>query len=155
MRRKDREITDYSKMLEILNECDCCRLGLLDETEVYIVPMNFGFEDIDGKIYLYMHGAPVGRKIDILKKDGTVTFELDRKHELVSGDIACAFSYMYQSIMGTGKAVLLDDFDEKLHGLKVIMSHYTDNKELQFNDNAVKNVAVIKLEVSNWTCKEH
>ena len=30
MRRRDREITDRDKMLEIVAECDCCRLGLVD-----------------------------------------------------------------------------------------------------------------------------
>ena len=36
MRRSDREITDYDKMLEIAKKCDCLRLGLLDDNEVYI-----------------------------------------------------------------------------------------------------------------------
>ena len=41
MRRKDREVTDFDKMMEILSACDCCRLGLVDENGAYIVPLNF------------------------------------------------------------------------------------------------------------------
>lgn len=44
IRRKDRAITDYHRMLEIMNQCDICRLGLQDDESVYIVPLNFGFK---------------------------------------------------------------------------------------------------------------
>lgn len=42
-------------MLEIVAECDCCRLGLVDNGEAYIVPMNFGFEDAGSALTLYFH----------------------------------------------------------------------------------------------------
>ena len=53
MRRRDREITDREKMLEIVAECDCCRLGLVDNGEAYIVPMNFGFEDAGSAHFIF------------------------------------------------------------------------------------------------------
>ncbi len=53
MRRKDREVTDFDKMMEILSACDCCRLGLVDENGAYIVPLNFGYEEADGKLFLF------------------------------------------------------------------------------------------------------
>ena len=65
MRRRDREITDREKMLEIVAECDCCRLGLVDNGEAYIVPMNFGFEDAGSALTLYFHCAAEGRKLDL------------------------------------------------------------------------------------------
>ena len=66
MRRKDREITDFHKMIEILNACDCCRIGLVDENEAYIVPMNFGYEVVDNSLTLYFHCAKEGKKLDAL-----------------------------------------------------------------------------------------
>ena len=42
MRRKDREITDGEKIREIIEGCDCLRLGLCDDEGMYIVPLNFG-----------------------------------------------------------------------------------------------------------------
>lgn len=50
MRRKDREITSYDKMLEIMQSCDCCRIGLKDKDSVYILPLNFGYEEKIRKI---------------------------------------------------------------------------------------------------------
>lgn len=155
MRRKDREVTDYNKMIEILSACDCCRLGLVDENGAYIVPLNFGYEEVDGKVLLYFHGSAVGKKIDLIKTQETASFEMDRKHQLVEGTIACAYSYLYQSIMGKGTIQMLDNYEEKVHALQVLMSHYSAKGEWQFKKEQVDLIAVIKMEVTNWSCKEH
>ena len=44
MRRKDREVTNSAKIADIISRCTCCRIGFYDEKEVYIVPLNFGYE---------------------------------------------------------------------------------------------------------------
>ena len=44
MRRAEREVTQLGQMLEIMERCDCCRLGLGDGDSVYIVPLNFGWK---------------------------------------------------------------------------------------------------------------
>lgn len=107
MRRKDREITSYDKMLEIMQSCDCCRIGLKDKDSVYILPLNFGYEEKSGKLTLYFHGASEGKKIDLIKQQNTASFEMDTKHQLVEADVACSYSYLYQSIMGKGKISLV------------------------------------------------
>ena len=54
MRRKDREVTDKDKILEIVRECDCIRLGLIDDEGAYILPVNFGEEiDDSGNLTIY------------------------------------------------------------------------------------------------------
>lgn len=68
MRRKEREITDYNTMLEIVRKCDCLRLGFVDGDDAYIVPLNYGYEDKDGELVIYCHGAKDGRKADLIKK---------------------------------------------------------------------------------------
>ena len=75
MRRKEREVTDYNKMIEILKSCDCCRIGLVDDKGAYIVPMNFGYEDNNGKLTLYFHGATEGKKIDLINNQPEISFE--------------------------------------------------------------------------------
>ena len=114
MRRKEREVTDYNKMIEILKSCDCCRIGLVDDKGAYIVPMNFGYEDNNGKITLYFHGATEGKKIDLINNQPEISFETDTKHELVTSDTACGHSYLYQSIMGRGQVKILVDRDTKI-----------------------------------------
>ncbi len=63
MRRKDREIIENSKIKEIISNCDCCRLGLNDNGKIYIVPLNFGFIEENGKYTFYFHGAKEGNLI--------------------------------------------------------------------------------------------
>lgn len=155
MRRTDREVTDDFKILEILSACDCCRLGLLDAHGAYIVPLNFGYEEIDGKVFLYFHSAAAGKKIDLIRTQKTASFELDRKHQLVKGEIACAHSYLYQSIIGNGTIQILTNYEEKIHALKVLMSHYSAKETWAFKKELVDMTAVIKMEVTHWSCKEH
>lgn len=155
MRRKDREITDYERMLEIVNACDCCRLGLADDDGVYIVPLNFGFENRNKKLTLYFHSAGEGKKIALIKQQGRVSFEMDTKHGLTEGKTACAYSYLFQSVMGRGSIELLQEYEEKCHGLKRIMAHYSDKADWVFPEKMVNGMAVMKLTVTEWSCKEH
>lgn len=155
MRRKEREVTDYNKMIEMLKSCDCCRIGLVDDKGAYIVPMNFGYEDNNGKLTLYFHGATEGKKIDLINNQPEISFETDTKHELVTSDTACGHSYLYQSIMGKGQVKIVADRDTKIKGLNQIMHHYTGKSDYEFNENMLERTAVIKLAVTEWSCKEH
>lgn len=155
MRRKDREVTSYEKMLEIVGSCDCCRIGLVDEDGAYIVPLNFGYEEKDGELILYFHGAKEGKKIDLIKDQATASFEMDTKHELVEGNVPCAYSYLFRSVMGKGKIELLEDYQEKVHGLLSVMAHYSDKTDWSFPEKMVNSMAVIRLTVREWSCKEH
>lgn len=155
MRRKDREVTDYMKMLEILAGCDCCRIGLVDEGKAYIVPLNFGYENKDGKLTLYFHSANEGKKLDLIHTQSTISFEMDKKHALIEGPIACDYSYNFECIMGQGHIQILDDFEEKVYGLEKIMAHYTKGQTWTFKEAHVNAVTVFKLEVTTWSCKVH
>ena len=63
MRRNDREITEFSEMTDVMKRCDVCRLALNDEDGYpYLLPLNFGMEETDGRVTLYFHGAKEGKK---------------------------------------------------------------------------------------------
>ena len=156
MRRKDREVTDYSKMLEMVSGCDCCRLGLIDDEGAYMVPLNFGWEDDNGKLILYFHGAPEGKKIDLIKKQSTASFEMDCKHELVENAVGCSYTFNFLSVMGHGKISFITELEDKYHAFRQIFKSYTDKEEdLPMMEKAVAATAVIKMEVTDWSAKEH
>ena len=53
MRRNDREITEFSEMTDVMKRCDVCRLALNDEEGYpYLLPLNFGMEETDGRVTL-------------------------------------------------------------------------------------------------------
>ena len=152
MRRKEREVTDRAKIIGIIESCDVCRLGLVDDFGAYIVPMNFGFDD-DGGLTLYFHCAGEGKKLDLLRKNPRASFEMDSKHELVEGAKACAYSYLYSSVMGRGLVRFLEG-DEKLRALGQIMAHYgAPNRD--FDPRALERVTVLALEVTELSAKAH
>ena len=158
MRRKDREIKDRQAIIDIIESCKCCRVGFYDDDEVYIVPLNFGFEYDEQRIVFYFHGAKEGRKIDLIAKNPCVGFEMDTNHEVYtksSNGIACMYTARFQSVIGTGKVSMVCDFDEKLHGLFLIMEHATQKREWKFDEKTLNSVAVFKLEVEKLSCKEH
>jgi len=155
MRRKDREVTDYSRMLDILRSCDCCRLGLVDNQEAYIVPMNFGIAEEEGTPVLYFHTAKEGRKIDLLKKQATATFQADTGHRLLQSDHAGSFSYCYQCVMGKGQVALLSGKEEKIKGLRAIMAHYAPQTDWDFELPCLDKVYIIRLKVTDWSYKVH
>lgn len=154
MRRKDREITVFSKMTQILKDSDCCRLGLVDNGEAYIVPMNFGYAVTGETINLFFHCADEGRKTDLLSKQTSVAFEMDTNHQLTGGKNGCDFSYKYQSIMGTGVVETLTDINDKIYSLQRIMEHYTGESNWEFDENVLNITKVLKLSVEKWSCKE-
>ena len=56
MRRKDRQVTEKAEILQIMQNCDVVRLGIKDEDSYpYIVPLNFGMEEVEGQVVLYLH----------------------------------------------------------------------------------------------------
>ena len=70
MRKKEREVTDLDEIIEIMQGCDVCRLGLNDEDGYpYVVPLNFGLQRQAGSIRLYFHGATEGHKLDLIRRD--------------------------------------------------------------------------------------
>lgn len=155
IRRKDRAITDYQQMLDIMRQCDVCRLGFQEAQGVYILPLNFAFKQFDDRLELYFHGHKKGKKIDLIQQQKIVGFQMDRKHEIVHADIACHYSFRYQSIIGKGEISLLEDRTEKITALQHLMAHYTNKSDWQFEENELNRIAVMKLVVTEWACKEH
>ena len=154
MRRKDREVTDMDKIEEIIKQCHVCRVGFNDNGKVYIVPLNFGYEIKEGRYILYFHSARHGRKIDLMEKSQNVGFEMDTGYELVKSEKACGHSALYKSIIGNGVASMIHG-DEKIHGLRLLMEHETNQFEWNFDKSMLDSVAVFKIDVTELSCKEH
>ena len=152
MRRKEREITDPNQIREILDTCKVCRLAMQDAEGLYLVPLNFGYELEGSTLTLYFHSAREGRKIAALSPSAPVCFEMDCSHNLVSGDVPCAYTYEFRSLIGFGTAVLVDDPEEKKHALTVFMKHMS-GKDFLFDEKAAGIVEIIKIQTDQYTGK--
>lgn len=148
MRQAEREIKDRGSIDDLMKRAIVCRLGMVDGDEPYIVPMNFGY---DGKS-LFFHCAKEGRKIDILRRNDKVCFEIDLDTELVKGDVACKWSMRYRSVEGVGRAHLVDDAEGKRQALNLIMSHYTKGP-FEYAERGFELVLVIRVDIESITGK--
>ncbi|GAE86987.1 pyridoxamine 5'-phosphate oxidase family protein [Acetivibrio straminisolvens] len=154
MRRKDREVTEIKELIQIIDQCKVCRIGMQDNAGLYIVPMNFGYTYESNQLVLFFHSAKDGRKVRALKENSDVCFEMDCEHRLITGDIACQYSYSFKSIIGNGKAVFIDDVEEKKTALSALMKHQT-GKDFSFDDKMVDSVLVFKIIADEFTGKYH
>ena len=153
MRRKDREIKEHNEIVEVIRNCDICRLGLVDGEYAYILPLNFGMEqDEEGKVTLYFHSALEGRKTELLKEGLKASFEMDTKHEIEYDEGKGYCTYYFESVMGRGTIHILND-DEKFEALKKLMDHYHPGANAYFNTAAIPRTLVYALEVEEMTGK--
>ncbi len=150
MRRKDKEIKDKKEIEMILNEAQVCRIALSNNNMPYIVPVNFGYKDN----CLYIHSAAEGYKIEIIKKNNNVCFEMDIEHEILRGKSACTTSMKYCSVIGYGKAYIIDDYEEKIKALNIIMGHYFPDVPHEYTDNSLKRIVIIRVELEKMTGKK-
>ena len=149
MRRKDKAVSDAAGINAIIEKATVCRLGLVDVDRPYVVPLSFGYADNT----LYFHGALKGRKIDILKENPNVCVEFDIAVEALNHADACKWSMKFQSVIGFGKATIVDGLELKRQALGIIMAHYSD-KTFAFPESKVKATAVIKVEIEKMTGKQ-
>lgn len=153
MRRNDRKVTDEDKIDSIINDCDCCRLGFVDTDGAYILPLNFGYENKNGQRIFYFHSAKEGKKISLIEKQSRISFELDCNHALNSASDACGYSYRFQSVMGHGEIKFVEDAEKKRTALNLFMNHYTEKKDWNIPDVALKSVCIFMLTVTDISCK--
>ena len=155
MRRQDRRITDPAVICAVLDKCRTLHLGLVEDGRVYIVPLNYGWTEENGRYTLYAHSAAEGRKIDLIRGGADVGFEMETGVEYFDADTACGWGNRYESIIGEGRATLLSTPEEKRQALAAIMAHYSARKDYTFEDAMVNLVQVIQIDVTALSCKIH
>jgi hypothetical protein len=147
MRRKEREIVDRDKLISLLERCKTMRLGFCDEGEPYVVPVSFG---IAGDA-IFVHSAPEGKKIDIIRREAQVCFEVDES-ELRAGSEPCEWGMRYASVIGWGKAEIVEDLEGKRAGLSAIMQHYGAEPPFRFGPS-IERTVVIRIAIETMTGK--
>lgn len=151
MRRKDREITDQSAIRAIMEEARVCRIGLSDDGMAYVVPMNFGL----GENCLYFHCAAEGRKLDLLGQNDRVCFEMDICRDVYRHEKACGCSTRFDSVIGFGRARLVEDPAEKKIALDRIMEHYGYAGHFTYPEEMMVKTVVIRIDIATMTGKHH
>ena len=80
MRRKDKEVTSREWMMEVLEKGVWLELAMSGKDGwPYVVPLNYGI----GDDFIIVHGAREGKKIDLLKENDKVAFNVAIDTEII------------------------------------------------------------------------
>jgi nitroimidazol reductase NimA-like FMN-containing flavoprotein (pyridoxamine 5'-phosphate oxidase superfamily) len=140
MRYKDLEI-DRKRIARILNDCTVLRLGLNDDPYPYIVPLNYVYDSG----FIYFHSAMEGRKIELLKRNKHICFEVDKEIGIRKSVKPCDWGAQYESVFGTGMAELIMDNDEKRKILGKLMRKYSGSSQWTFSPEVVEKTALVRI----------
>ena len=152
MTKRERQITEPQQIQSILDTAKVLHLGLAVDNEPYVVPMNYGYTMEDGKLIIYLHSALQGKKLDMIRANPRVFFEMDCDLAPFEGKVACQYGLAYSSIMGRGTARIVEDVEEKKQAMSILVKTQT-GKDFTFEDRLVSIVAVIRIDVAEYTAK--
>jgi len=144
------EIKSKEKIIEFLNSEQTGRISSIDaDGYPQIIPMNFVFlNDV-----IYMHSHTRGEKLENIKKNEKVGFEVDRNLEFLPSYFsdpkdASLADTLYISVVIKGKGTILDDKGEKTLALNGLMTKYQPEggyEPIRSEMDVLDEVAVIKI----------
>jgi nitroimidazol reductase NimA-like FMN-containing flavoprotein (pyridoxamine 5'-phosphate oxidase superfamily) len=148
MRRAEKEISDRAQIDSIIQSARVCRIGLVDGDDAYIVPMNFGYADE----CLWFHCAKEGRKMDLVRRTGKASFEVDIDEGLVLDRDASKCSNNFKCVMGKGRIGVASGPEDRAKGIEALMRHYHPG-DYVVTERCMDKTVVLKLEVESMSCK--
>lgn len=145
MKRGDKEVTSRKWIMEVLEKGVWMEFAMAgNDGWPYIVPLNYGF----GEDFIIIHGAIEGKKIDLLRENNKVAFNLTIDTEIIRNEEdPSKFSMKYRSVSGQGIASFIEDLDEKKQALKIMMHHYNGPTE-PMHEGKLMATSVIKIQIT-------
>ena len=151
MRKPKMQITERSALEDILRRGKVLRLAMCREGRPYLVPLNYGYAG--GRIYL--HTGHQGLKMDFLRANPRVCFEVSVDVELIPAELACKWSCHYRSIVGHGLASVVQDPDERRLGLLAVTAQYAGDGPHQLAPEAMARACVLRIDIEEMTGKQN
>lgn len=151
MRRKEKEIQDPKLIESIMQRAMICRVGMCYDNIPYVVPVNFGFKNDQ----LFFHSASEGKKIDIIKQNNNVCFEIDLDAELeMNQGNPCSGTMKYYSVIGFGKAFIVEDPISKREALDIIVSHYNTGNSFEYAEASINKIVIVRIDIDSVSGKK-
>jgi len=144
------EIKSKEKIIEFLSSESTGRIASIDTNGFpQIIPMNFVF--INDVIYLHSHIR--GEKLENIKRNGKVGFEVDRNLEFLPSyffdpNDASLADTLYISVVMKGTCIIVEDNEEKVLALNGLMKKYQPEggyEPMNPEMDVLNEVAVIKI----------
>jgi len=150
VRKSDREIKDFKLVEGLLRRAEYVHLAMWDGACPYVVPVSFGYENRT----LYFHSSHKGKKADCLRACDRVSFDAVVSYGLVRQPKACDYTAHFKSVVGTGRAVIVEDPAEKLRGLDLIMGHL-GGPTGKYDEKVLAATCVVRVDIEEMTGKSN
>ena len=153
MRRTERNISEIQLIEDIIRKADVCRIALANDNMPYIISLNFGYTGSPER-RLYFHCASEGRKLDMIRLNRFVCFEMDIDHQIYSGINGCDWGMKYSSVVGYGYISIITETEAKKAGMNYIMKHYGGEKEYSYDGKVLERTILLRLDITELTGKK-
>ena len=128
-------------------------MGLANDNESYVVPLNFAFELVGGKALFYFHSAKEGKKITMIKNNNKCSFVLYNDLGVVLRKERNDATNYYRCVMGRGTIQEISDLWNKRQAAEKLGLKYGYDTELDISDEALNNTYFAKIIVEEMTAK--
>jgi len=150
MRRKDREITARPEIDAILRSEKLMRIALVDGARPFLVPVFYAFDGAS----LFFHSAPAGTKIEILRRNHHVCFEISVFQGVIESEVACDFEAKHRTVIGQGRAFFVSEETEKIKALDLLVAQFTA-KKFEYPKASLHGTTVVRIEIDSVKGKQH
>jgi nitroimidazol reductase NimA-like FMN-containing flavoprotein (pyridoxamine 5'-phosphate oxidase superfamily) len=136
--------------IQYLNEAFYGHLATMSNNQPYLVPVNYVYH----QNHLYIHSALQGQKLENIRKNSRVCFEVSHPIQFLPGKKPCQFGVYYWSVLVFGQANILDDLNLKNVALNLFIKKYSRDDYLNPMDpDDLQNVAIIDIHIETISGK--
>jgi len=154
MRKQNKRITDLAVIFNLLDTCHVGHLGTISSDGWPVIkPLNFA--RLDWRIYF--HCALDGEKLDDIRRDSRVCFEVDLPIAYVKGqpENPCRAEYLYRSVIIRGRATMVEDRVEKVLALDCLMRKYQPGTSFAgYSDDKLDITGIVRIDIDDLSGKE-
>ena len=151
VRRKDREITDFDALKEVLKSTKYVTVALCMDNEPYLISLSHGYDEI--RHCLYFHCADEGKKLVYLKANSRVWGQAVQEYGVTD---ECDYAYTSVHFKGTG--ALIEDLREKQHAMKVMVWQLSENpkeKMAKIKPEKLAKTTMGRIDIDYISGKQH
>jgi uncharacterized protein len=154
VRKLKKKITDAAVIIDILNSCHTGRLGTVGADGWPMVkPLNFACHGER----IYFHCALEGEKLDDIRRDNRVCFEVDLPLAYVKGtrENPCRAEYLYRSVIVRGRAGIVEERAERLLAFDSLMRKYQPEGGYgPYPEEKLALTCIIRMDIEDLSGKE-
>jgi uncharacterized protein len=152
IREAHRGVYDRETVYAILDEGFLCHVGFVIDGQPFVIPTSYGRKDAS----LYIHGSAASRMLRQMRDGIPVCVTVTLLDGLVLARSVFNHSMNYRSVVILGKAVLIDNPEEKLAALHALSEHILPGRwddARQPNEREIKQTSVLRVPIEEFSAK--